>query len=47
MDRISGSFIVIYVDDLLIFIKTITIVNRLTIILLSKKFPLKELRDVL
>jgi hypothetical protein len=46
IDHISGSFIIIYVDDLLIFIKTVTVVNRLPI-LISKKFPLKELRDVL
>jgi hypothetical protein len=46
IDRTSGSFIVIYVDDLLIFTKAVTIVDRLPI-LLSKKFPLKELGDVL
>jgi hypothetical protein len=45
MDRITGSFILIYVDDLLIFAKTVTVVDRLTV-LLSKKFPLKELGDV-
>jgi hypothetical protein len=46
MDRISGSFILIYVDDLLMFAKTVTAINKLAAIL-SKKFPLKELRDVL
>jgi hypothetical protein len=46
IDRISSSFIVIYVGDLLIFAKTVTIVDRLAA-LLSKKFPLKELGDVL
>jgi hypothetical protein len=45
MDRTSGSFILIYVDDLLILTKTVTAVKRLAA-LLSKKFPLKELRDV-
>jgi hypothetical protein len=45
MDRTSGSFILIYVDDLLILAKTVTAVERLAV-LLSKKFPLKELRDV-
>jgi hypothetical protein len=45
MDRISGSFILIYVDDLLILSKTVTAVDRLAT-LLSKKFPLKELGDV-
>jgi hypothetical protein len=46
IDRISSSFILIYVDDLLIFTKTVTAVDKLAT-LLSKKFPLKELRDVL
>jgi hypothetical protein len=45
IDRISSSFILIYVDDLLILVKTITAINRLTT-LFSKKFPLKELGDV-
>jgi hypothetical protein len=46
IDRTSGSFILIYVDDLLMFAKTVTAINKLAAIL-SKKFPLKELRDVL
>jgi hypothetical protein len=46
IDRISGSFILIYVDDLLMFSKTVTAIDKLTA-LLGKKFPLKELGDVL
>jgi hypothetical protein len=45
MDRTSGSFILIYVDDLLMFAKTVTAVDKLAA-LLGKKFPLKELGDV-
>lgn len=45
MDRTSDSFILIYVDDLLILVKTVNAVKRLAV-LLSKKFPLKELGDV-
>ena len=45
MDRTSDSFILIYVDDLLILAKSVTAVRRLAA-LLGKKFPLKELRDV-
>jgi hypothetical protein len=45
IDRTSGSFILIYVDDLLILAKTITVVDRLAT-LLGKKFPLKEIGDV-
>jgi len=46
MDYATGLFILIYVDDLLIFAETVTIVNRLAA-LLSKRFPLKELGDML
>ena len=45
MDRTFGSFILIYVDDLFIFAKTVTTVDRLAV-LLGKKSPLRELEDV-
>ena len=46
IDCTTSLFILIYVDDLLIFAKTVTIVNRLAA-LLSKRFPLKELGNML
>lgn len=45
IDRATGAYVLIYVDDLLLIAKTVPIINNVAKIL-GKKFPLKELGDV-